>query len=268
MEQDEEQSCKTWLLVQEVPVGDPWTPALKPSDLPLWPNSGQDPMAAAERALPSAPRTALFIDKQSLSRECVGAPLAMRLSEWAFQFAETIRDIPKCRESPGVCLVILNTHAASVSSPEVAREIREITEAAPEATALIVLSDLEEAAEVHMAMQLGARGYLPLDLPLAQAAAAIRLVGDGGTYVPACVLAAALAPQRTSQTQPIDGEGNPIHFSRRQLEVMERLKQGKQNKTIAHELKMSEGTVKVHIRHIMRKLKAHNRTQVVSLIAT
>jgi DNA-binding NarL/FixJ family response regulator len=206
----------------------------------------------------------LFIDKQSLSRECVGAHLATHLSEWAFQFAESVRDIPKSGESPGAFLVILHTHAASLSSAEVASEIRAIKEAAREAP-LIVLSDLGEAAEVHMAMQLGARGYLPADLPLAQAAAAIRLVGDGGTYIPACVLAAALALQRTSQTHPMDGEGNPIYFSRRQREVLERLKQGKQNKIIAHELNMCESTVKVHIRLLMKKLKARNRTQVVLL---
>jgi DNA-binding NarL/FixJ family response regulator len=235
--------------------------ALKPSELPQWRKEG---LTVEERALFSAPQVALFIDKQSLSRECVGALLATHLSEWTFQFAASIRDIPKIGEAPGASLVILHTHAASVSSPEVASEIRAIAEAAPEAH-LIVLSDLGEAAEVHMAMQLGARGYLPADLPLAQAAGAIRLVGDGGTYIPASVLAAASAPQRTSQTHPMDEEGNPIHFSRRQLEVLERLKQGKQNKIIAHELNMSEATVKVHIRLLMNKLKVHNRTQVVLL---
>ena len=160
---------------------------LKPSDLPNWPDSGRQPMVAAQRALPCAPRAALFIDKQSLSRESVGALLATHLSEWAFQFAESIRDFPEIGESPGAFLVILHTHAASLSSPEVAGEIRAIKEAAHEAH-LIVLSDIGEAAEVHMAMQLGARGYLPADLPLAQATAAIRLVGDGGTYIPARVL--------------------------------------------------------------------------------
>ena len=237
---------------------------LKPSDLPYWPDSGQQPMVAAQRALPSAPRAALFIDKQSLSRECVCAVLATHLSEWALQSAESIREIPKIGESPAAFLVILYTHAASLSSPAVASEIRAITEAAPEGQ-LIILSDIGEAAEVHMAMQLGARGYLPADLPLAQAAAAIRFVGDGGTYIPACVLADASAPQRTLQAHPMDGEGNPIHFSRRQLEVLERLKQGKQNKIIAYELNMCESTVKVHIRLLMKKLKARNRTQVVLL---
>ena len=63
----------------------------------------------------------------------------------------------------------------------------------------------------------------------------------------------------------MDNKGNPIHFSQRQVQVLEGLKQGKQNKIIAYELNMCESTVKVHIRHIMKKLKARNRTQVVLL---
>ena len=52
-------------------------------------------------------------------------------------------------------------------------------------------------------------------------------------------------------------------LSPRQLQVLRLLQQGKQNKTIAYELNMCESTVKVHVRHIMRKLHARNRTQVV-----
>ena len=52
-------------------------------------------------------------------------------------------------------------------------------------------------------------------------------------------------------------------FTERQLAVLGHLKQGKTNKIIAHELKMSESTVKVHIRKIMQKLNATNRTEVV-----
>jgi DNA-binding NarL/FixJ family response regulator len=63
----------------------------------------------------------------------------------------------------------------------------------------------------------------------------------------------------------VDGKGTPIEFSPRQLQVLELLQQGKQNKIIAYELGMCESTVKVHIRHIMRKLNARNRTQVVLL---
>jgi DNA-binding NarL/FixJ family response regulator len=63
----------------------------------------------------------------------------------------------------------------------------------------------------------------------------------------------------------MDERGQPIEFSPRQSQVLEGLRQGKQNKIIAYELGMCESTVKVHLRHIMRKLNARNRTQVVLL---
>jgi DNA-binding NarL/FixJ family response regulator len=63
----------------------------------------------------------------------------------------------------------------------------------------------------------------------------------------------------------VDGKGTPIEFSPRQLQVLDLLQQGKQNKIIAYELGMCESTVKVHIRQIMKKLNARNRKQVVLL---
>jgi DNA-binding NarL/FixJ family response regulator len=46
------------------------------------------------------------------------------------------------------------------------------------------------------------------------------------------------------------------------MAVIEMIRQGKANKTIAYELNMCESTVKVHVRNIMKKLRARNRTQV------
>jgi DNA-binding NarL/FixJ family response regulator len=55
-------------------------------------------------------------------------------------------------------------------------------------------------------------------------------------------------------------------FTVRQLTVIESLRQGKSNKVIAYELNMCESTVKVHVRHIMKKLGAKNRTEVAFLM--
>ena len=54
-------------------------------------------------------------------------------------------------------------------------------------------------------------------------------------------------------------------LTERQMMVVEALCQGMANKQIAYELGMSEHTVKVHLRHIMRKLRARNRTEVAVL---
>jgi DNA-binding NarL/FixJ family response regulator len=54
-------------------------------------------------------------------------------------------------------------------------------------------------------------------------------------------------------------------FTNRQSQVLACLREGKPNKLIAYELTMCESTVKVHVRHIMKKLGATNRTQVAYL---
>ena len=213
----------------------------------------------------SAPPTVFYIDKQRLGRDCVSKQLAAHLPEWTIESASSIHDLQEndIRRRP-TSLVILNTHGESVHSTEVASEMAMITKAVP-GSPLVILSDLDDATEVLLASRLGARGYLPASLPLPQAVGAIRLVGGGGTYIPACILFATSLRQPCEPPRPTDKRGNPIEFSRRQQQVLGLLQQGKQNKIIAYELGMRESTVKVHIRHIMRKLNARNRTQVVLL---
>jgi DNA-binding NarL/FixJ family response regulator len=77
------------------------------------------------------------------------------------------------------------------------------------------------------------------------------------------ILGTLFETHRPVPTQTPEDTMGPCSFSPRQIQVLERLNQGKQNKVIAYELRMVESTVKVHIRHIMKKLNARNRTQVV-----
>jgi DNA-binding NarL/FixJ family response regulator len=60
-----------------------------------------------------------------------------------------------------------------------------------------------------------------------------------------------------SSARPLNGI-----FTMRETSVVEALRKGKANKIIAYELNLCESTVKVHIRNIMKKLKASNRTEV------
>jgi len=204
----------------------------------------------------------LYVDKQRLTRDCVSEQLAVHLPEWAIESVPSARELQERGDWPCTSVVLLHTHSASVKIAEITHEIAVIVEAAP-SSPLVLLSDLDNAAEVAQAIQLGVRGYLPTNLSVPQAIGAIRLVEQGGTYIPACVLAASLGTQQTLSSRPVDAEGSVIDLSPRELQVLEILQQGKQNKTIAFELGMCESTVKVHIRHIMRKINARNRTQVV-----
>ena len=210
------------------------------------------------------PPIVLYIDKQRWGRDCVSEQLASQLSGWSIEPLASMSEFKKQADWSDESVVVLHAHSASVATAELASEIAMVAEGAP-GVPFVVMSDLEEATEALLAIRSGARGYLPASLPLSQVIAAIRFVAEGGTYIPACVLKAASARQRTSPVPLVDGDGNPITFSPRQLQVLERLRQGKQNKVIAYELGMCESTVKVHIRLIMKKLNARNRTQVVLL---
>ena len=128
------------------------------------------------------------------------------------------------------------------------------------AVPIILVSDAEDLDHIIYALNEGARGYIPTSVSLEVAIEAMHLVNAGGTYVPASSLVAA---HRSSQ-EP----GTPKRlgiFTARQAAVVEALRKGKANKIIAYELNMRESTVKVHVRSIMKKLKAKNRTEVAFL---
>ncbi|MGK9168513.1 response regulator transcription factor [Inquilinus limosus] len=124
----------------------------------------------------------------------------------------------------------------------------------------IVIGDVEDMTHVMKILEYGARGYIPTSVGLDVAIEAVRLARAGGIFVPASSL--------TSFQQHLSGEKPPQNsvmnglFTARQAAVADALRRGKANKIIAYELNLCESTVKVHIRNIMKKLKAKNRTEV------
>ncbi|MBP0580283.1 response regulator transcription factor [Labrys sp. LIt4] len=129
------------------------------------------------------------------------------------------------------------------------------------ASRIIVLSDAEDAVLVRRAVEQGAQGFVGMTFNLDMAAAAIRLVQAGERFVPVTsLLAAQAAPVPASDKGALCQA-----LTQRQLDVIDRLRRGESNKIIAYKLDMSESTVKIHIRNIMRKIKARNRTEVAIL---
>lgn len=129
-------------------------------------------------------------------------------------------------------------------------------------TRFIVVSSQENHSEVYKALELGAGGYILTSMNLRVLIQVIHLVHAGGTFVPASVV-------KNQPTLPAPQGSGPqselSDLSPRQLLVAKALRRGTPNKIIAYELNMCESTVKVHVRHIMKKLNAKNRTQVAFL---
>ena len=103
----------------------------------------------------------------------------------------------------------------------------------------------------------GVKGCIPMTIRFDIAIQAVRFVLAGGTYFPAESIRAA----SSSPLALLHGAATRL-ITDRELAVIRAIQQGKPNKIIAHELNVCESTVKAHLRHIMRKLGARNRTEV------
>lgn len=139
---------------------------------------------------------------------------------------------------------------------------------------IVVLSAAESPALIAEALRRGIRGYITTSLPLAVAAAAVRLVLLGGTFAPPASTQGAPgrlggSPSDGAALAPPGRDGEPpatagsLRLSPRERQVLRLLRSGLSNRMIAEELGISQNTVMVHVRHLMRKLGATNRTQAV-----
>lgn len=128
---------------------------------------------------------------------------------------------------------------------------------------IIVMSDARSAVQprnIRNALTSGAQGFIPtVTTELPAVLAAIRFVKDGGTFAPLYLL----LPNRPGQAAQSSATTHTHRLTPRQMIVLCHLRLGKANKIIAHDLGMTESTVKVHVRNIMRKMGATNRTQAV-----
>jgi DNA-binding NarL/FixJ family response regulator len=152
--------------------------------------------------------------------------------------------------------VIINAGPERMSSPVVARLVSRVGELVPKAP-IAVLSDHEDPESIREAFDLGVRGYIPTSLASMVAVGAVHLVCLGGTFAPTAPLLSQEDHRHRSA-----GERLFEGFTQRQSQILDCLRRGMANKLIAYELNMCESTVKVHVRNIMKKLNATNRTQV------
>jgi DNA-binding NarL/FixJ family response regulator len=135
---------------------------------------------------------------------------------------------------------------------------------------LIILTDSCDDAMTEVIMRYQPRGWIVASLGFPIMVAAVHLVLMGGTFlhsaspaksVPA--LAPVSYPERLVERRPAAAAAPLIDLTQRERDVLTQLKLGKPNKVIAHELNISQSTIKVHLRNMMRKLHVYNRTQVV-----
>jgi DNA-binding NarL/FixJ family response regulator len=118
---------------------------------------------------------------------------------------------------------------------------------------IIMLTTFEGDVEVHRALQAGARGYMLKSMPPRELVEVIRQVHAGKKRVPPEV-AANLAEHFSDES-----------LTSREIDVLQHVAGGNRNRDIGARLFISEETVKVHVKHIMDKLGASDRTQAIAI---
>jgi DNA-binding NarL/FixJ family response regulator len=109
----------------------------------------------------------------------------------------------------------------------------------------------------EQALELGAAGFIPKSLPAKSLVNAVRFMAMGERYAPVEFMTA----EEVNVVHPLADQ-----LTKRELQVLRGLTEGKTNKQIARDLKVQEPTVKLHIKNTYRKIGAPNRT-VAALLA-
>jgi DNA-binding NarL/FixJ family response regulator len=131
-------------------------------------------------------------------------------------------------------------------------------------TLVIMISDRDDAEDVVKALDCGVRGYIPTSIAAEVAIAALTLIEAGGTYIPVGALRPEGVQAHIEADEPTRAL-ETLNLTSRELAVIDLLREGKPNKVIARQLNMQESTVKVHVRNILKKLRASNRTHAASV---
>jgi len=191
----------------------------------------------------------LCVDDHPLMREGIGAYIRstpdMQLVSEAVTGMEAIDHFRRFRPD----ITLMDLRLPDISGVEALATIRkEFSQAR-----IIVLTTFEGDADIRRALEAGAQAYLLKTMPRSELLEAVRKVHAGKRYVPPEV--ATLLAQHL---------GSDL-LSKREIEVLEKIAEGNRNVDIALMLFISEETVKGHVKHIMEKLGASDRTEAVSI---
>jgi two-component system nitrate/nitrite response regulator NarL len=205
------------------------------------------------------------------------------------QFRLTLRtpdELEQCIDLGANCeMLIYNVGSASVADRETSQRLKALTKLAPDVP-VVIISDSECREEIISALNIGAQGFVCAGTDAKVALEAFSCILHDRSHHPGAIRSDQSYPEQTSRTincnaAPLfeldkaeyaainlrDEGSNSHNLTARQKAVLELLGCGQSNKAIARRLGMREGTVKVHVRQIMRKFGVSNRTQVAIVCA-
>lgn len=218
-------------------------------------------------ATPAEPAM-IVIEDRALVRAFIVSLLSREFQGWKFIEMNSVESLDRAC-GMDVRLVGFYLGEQNIVDPALRDNLTLVHDAFPLAE-IVLLSNTDDPRVAMQALRTGVRGFFTTSLSLDVALAGVRLVLAGGAYCPHPI-ASLVEP---SEREPTAKVQNGVHteniallevsdFTHREQDVVAQLQLGHSNKIIAAKLEMSENTVKMHVQHIMRKLRVRNRTEVV-----
>jgi DNA-binding NarL/FixJ family response regulator len=203
------------------------------------------------------------VDSHCLTRECITNNISTLFSNIKIL---SFRSAPECnkRTEPLFSLIILYLHASEEQPLDIIRSLASIHAH----SIIFLISDTDYQTNpdfIRAAWRLGTRGFVSAKATsMALALSAIRFVQAGGFFAPidALLTRSPAAPEPLRSALPTMSE-----LTGRETVVLGLLRQGKTNKDIARDLRLSSNTVKVHVHNILRKMQASNRAEAASKVS-
>lgn len=207
----------------------------------------------------------IVADDRRLCRECI--KLLIETIDPRLDVVEAVdvdRIVPQLAKDAGRSVVLYNLVMVDSEGIDFVRTLAESIGDFP----LVVMCDADDNALMRGVLERGAKAFLPSSTPGPLLVAILHLVIAGGVYAPPAMIMglSAKADEATGRAGPattreqVIAENFPV-LTPRQRHVLALLSQGMTNRDIASSLDMCENTVKAHVKQIMRKLSADNRTQ-------
>jgi len=201
----------------------------------------------------------VILDPRALDRQCLASALIEHEIGMTVATMGSLEDWRSKKATyPPLGAILYNLGSRKVSDAGIPEELRRITSEFS-SIPLVILADTDDLSQILMALEYGARGYIPSSVGIEVCVEVVNLARAGGIFVPA---SSVLSMRHLIDAGSHEARSFAGMFTQRQAEVAQALRRGKANKIIAYELRLRESTVKVHIRNIMKKLKATNRTEV------
>ncbi|TMS57620.1 two-component system response regulator NarL [Imbroritus primus] len=199
--------------------------------------------------------TVLLIDDHALFRKGLAQLIAMDDSFRVVGEAASGQEGVELAEElhPDVILVDLNMPGMSgIETLGLLRE-RQVD------ARYIMLTVSDNERDVMMALRAGAHGYLLKDMEPEDLCEHLKKAANGASVLSESVTGSLINALATNQRMP----AAQADLTAREAEVLDFLGEGMCNKTIARQLGISVGTVKVHVKHVLHKLNLHSRLEAV-----